>query len=382
MNDDLREKLKKELEEQEAIFNEKFPSIHFKVRKVNRITNLFLKICVLIVLAGITGGMVTELSIKSKYSEMVNTVHERIYSNEGPSSYQQTIDKIRKSIVSISDSEENLKNKIYSNHSSTGIIIDKYNKIITSYSNIKGLTDIYVKLPLSENEIARAELIIGDEDLDIAVIQISLDYNLEPVIFSTQETLLAGDDLMLVSNSIGDDYVDTVIPGVITSPNRKITIGKYNDINLLEINTNINDFNKSGGIFNSNGELIGVANQRITNKVNNRGLYYGIDKNLITSFVESVNKVKSYIGVIEGGFVESTEENGHNGFYIERINTSSNGYDAGLRPTDIIYEIDGVKITSMNKMYIALKDKNNNDVVNCKIYKNGSLQDMQIVVQK
>lgn len=381
MDDNIKEKLRQE-DEKEAIFDEKFPSIHFKIRKINKITNLFFKICALVILAGITGGMVTEFSIKAKYSDMVNTVHERINANEGLTSYQKVISKVRNSIVSIGESEDNLVNNVFSKGNSTGIVIDKYNKIITSYSNIKDLENIYVKLPIEGNPIVTAEFIIGDEDLDIAIIQIPINNELEPVTFSQNKNLLAGDTSILVSNSTGDDYIDSIIPGVITSPNRKITIGKYNNINLLELNTNINEFNKSGGIFNSNGELIGIASNKITQKVNNDGLYYGIDNNLISAFSDSINKVKDYIGVIEGGFVESIDESSVSGFYIERINRNSNAYKSGLRPTDIISEIDDVNITSMNKMYLALNNKKNDDIITCKVLKDGEIKEIQIKVQK
>ena len=243
MDDEFKEKLKREIEE-EAIFDQKFPSIHFKIRKMNRITKLFFKLFMIVILAGIIGGMITELSIKSKYNEIVNTVHERLNSNESLTSYQKIISKVRKSIVSIGESEDNLINNIYSNKSSTGIVIDKYNKIITSYSNIKNLKDIYVKLPTENNIIVKADLIIGDEDLDIAIIQVSIDHELEPVTFASNENLLAGDTSILISNSTGDEYIDSIIPGVITSVNRSITMGKYDNIKLLELNTNINEFNK------------------------------------------------------------------------------------------------------------------------------------------
>lgn len=381
MDNKFKEKLRKEIEEEEAMFSEKFPSIHFKIRKINRITNIFFKLCILVILAGFVGGMVTELSIKSKYNEMVNTVHERISSSEGPISYQKIVSKVKNSIVSIGENEDNLRDSIYSNNNSTGIVIDKYNKIITSYSNIKNLKDIYVKLPIENNIIVKAELIIGDEDLDIAIIQVSIDHELEPVTFSNRD-LLAGDTSILISNSTGDEYIDSIIPGIITSPNRKITIGKYKNISLLELNTNINEFSKSGGIFNLNGDLIGIANKKITEKINSNGLYYAIDNNLINTFSDSINKVKDYIGIIEGGFVESTDEESISGFYIERINTNSNAYKAGLRPTDIIYEIENIQITSMNKMYSALKNKQNNEIITCKVFKDGEMKEIQIKVQR
>ena len=64
------------------------------------------------------------------------------------------------------------------------------------------------------------------------------------------------------------------------------------------------------------------------------------------------------------------------------MNTNSNAYNSGLRPTDIIYEIENVKITSMNKMYLALKDKKNNDIITCKVFKDGEIKEIQVKVKK
>lgn len=380
MDNDINEKLKQKYEEN-AIFDEKFPSIHFKIRKINRISNILFKLCSLGIISIIAVGIVTEYAIKAKYSEMVNAVHEKVNSDGGIKSYTNIVSNIKNSVVSIGDSEANLMSGEFYKNNSTGIVIDKYNKIITSYSNIKGLEKIYVKLPGNNEVIVEADLIVGDDDLDIAIIQISLNCEVELVTFSQEKEVLAGDSAVLLSNSTGDTYIDSIIPGVVTSPNRRVTIGKYNNINILELNTNISEVNKSGGIFNLNGELIGIANKKITEKINNNGLYYAIDVNLINTLVDSVNKVKEYIGVVDGGFIESDEKNS-GGFYIERINTNSSAYDSGLRATDIIYEIDNIKINNMNSMYLALNNKTNNDTIICKVLKDGIIKEIEIVIQK
>ena len=377
----MDDETKQQLKEEEASFDEKFPAIHFKIRRINRITNIMVKLFILVILACITGGMVTEFSIRSKYNDMVNAVHEKISSENSITSYKNMISNIKNSIVSIGESENNLLQNSYFTNNSTGIVIDKYNKVLTSYSNIKDLETIYVKLPGSDNSIIKGELLIGDEDLDIAIIQVPMNITLVPVTLAGNKNILAGDGVILASNSTGDSYIDSIIPGIITSVNRKITIGKYEDINILELNTNINEMNKNGGIFNSNGELIGIANYKITNKIDNKGLYYAIDVELINSFVDSINKVKDYIGVIEGGFVDNSQNSTISGFYIERINRNSGAYEAGLRPTDIIYEIDNIKITSMNQMYIALDDKKKNDIITFKIFKEGKMEEIKFTIK-
>ena len=86
--------------------------------------------------------------MKSRYNEVMNLIEEKIQGEDMIFGYSEIINKVSNSLVTISEKEENLKENSYFKNNSTGIIIDKYGKILTSYSNIKNIENIYM-LPIS-----------------------------------------------------------------------------------------------------------------------------------------------------------------------------------------------------------------------------------------
>lgn len=377
----MKNDFNKEIKDEEYCTYEELPSIQFKIRRIRRFVNLFTKFCFFISLTGISTIIFTGISMKSRYNEVMNLIEEKIQGEDMIFGYSEIINKVSNSLVTISEKEENLKENSYFKNNSTGIIIDKYGKILTSYSNIKNIENIYVKLPISNSEPVMGKFIIGNEDLDIAIIQVNLSEELIPVTISNSEENLTGKRIALISNSVGDDYIDSIIPGIITSTNRSVGI-KNDKIPLLELNANINEINSSGAIVNAKGELIGVASYKFTKDINREGLYYGLGLDVIKEIINSVNEIKDMLGVIEGGFVNNGNNSNISGFYVERIDQGSNAYDSGLRPTDIIVSIEGSEINSISDLYRILNSKKNNNSIKCGVLKGGEIKELEIKINK
>ncbi|MDZ7543902.1 serine protease, partial [Clostridium perfringens] len=128
-------------------------------------------------------------------------------------------------------------------------------------SKVKDLSQIYVKLSSIDSEPISAEFIVGNEELDMAIIQVNYSNELVPIKFASKSEKFEGQKIALISNSVGDDYIDNIIPGIITSTNRNLKI-KNNTYELLELNTPITPINTGGIISNLNGELIGIASYK------------------------------------------------------------------------------------------------------------------------
>ncbi|MDU3548626.1 MAG: S1C family serine protease [Clostridium sp.] len=375
----MNKKLKDKFNDKDEFMNENFPSIQFKRKRTKSNIKMIGKLLSLLIIAGLSGALFSSLVIESKYRDLVNELNDKLEKNTITLEYSGLIEKVKQSLVTISDSEANLIPNKYFDSNTTGVIIESNGKILTNYSKIKNFKNIYVKLPSVGAKPVKAEIVVANENMDIALIQVNCDEELIPIKFVTKSDIVEGEKIFLISNSTSSDYIDNIIPGIITATNRSINTNniKYK---VLEINTPITAMNTGGIISNINGEIIGIASYKITNEMNQNGLYYALDFSSLEEVVSSTNEIKDILGISEGGFINSDKWNNVGGFYIAAINQERGSYKSGLRPTDIIFEMDGKKITSITQMSEILKNKLPGDTLKCKVMRSGEVKDLEIKI--
>lgn len=375
----MNKKLKDKFNDKDEFMNENFPSIQFKRKRTKSNIKMLGKLLSLLIIAGLSGALFSFLVIENKYKDLVNELNDKLEKSTITLEYSGLIEKVKQSLVTISDSEVNLTQNKYFDSNTTGVIIESNGKILTNYSKIKNFKNIYVKLPSVGAKPVKAEIVVANENMDIALIQVNCDEELIPIKFVMKSDIVEGEKIFLISNSTSSDYIDNIIPGIITATNRSINTNniKYK---VLEINTPITAMNTGGIISNINGEIIGIASYKITNEMNQNGLYYALDFSSLEEVVSSTNEIKDILGISEGGFINSDKWNNVGGFYIAAINQERGSYKSGLRPTDIIFEMDGKKITSITQMSEILKNKLPGDTLKCKVMRSGEVKDLEIKI--
>lgn len=374
----MNKKIKNKFNDRYEFINESSPSIQFKRKKIKSNLKILSKVLILLSIAILSGVLFSKLIIEYKYRSLLNEMNSNLENDYVVLEYSKLIDKVKQSLVTISDSEDNLTQNKYFDSNATGVIIESNGKILTNYSKVKDLSNIYVKIPSIGSKPVKAELIIENENIDIAIIQVNCDEELIPIKFASESDIIEGQRVALISNSTSDDYIDNIIPGVVTATNRSININ--NNYKLLEINTPITPANTGGIISNINGELIGIASYKVTNDMKQNGLYYAIDLSSLKEIASSTNEIKEILGVSEGGFINGEEWPNVVGFYIAAIKQDRSLYKSGLRPTDIIVEIDGQKISSLSQISVILKSKVSGDTLKCKVMRSGEVKDIEIKI--
>ncbi|MCF0146958.1 MAG: serine protease [Clostridium sp.] len=355
------------------------PSIKFMKRKFrHRILELLKTIMYVFITVSIS-IISFIIFFNYKYKDLLDSNYKSLEGYNSNENYYNAVENVKNSLVTVGRSKEALKENEYIEGNMTGIIIEDSGKIITNYSLIKDLKEIYVKLSFVNSEPIKADIIFHNEDIDIAVLKVNSDKALTSVKFAARNEIIEGEKILLISNSTSDEYIDNLVPGIITSSNRQIEVNEKS-YNLFEVNTPINEFNTGGIISNLKGELIGIASKKISDVMNIQGLYYVIDLSSTEKIISYTNEIKDILGVIEGEFIEVNNIEGRGGLYITRVNESRNSYKAGLRPTDIIIEIDGQKFNDITEVLNMVKNKENGDTVTCKVMRSGDIIEVDIVL--
>lgn len=352
-------------------------SIQITRRKSKFNLNCLNKILLLLLYLILIVSLAFSIFINMKYKKMFEEVQNEVSEGNILTDYSDVIDVVRKSLVTIGESKENLQNGNYEESNSTGVIVEKTGKILVNYSKIKDLKEIYVKLPFVGIEPIKAEVRVTNKDMDIAIIKINYKDDLTPIKFSSEDYKIEGKPIVLISNSDSSEYVDSIIPGVITSTNRYI-IQNNRKYSLIESNIPINQLNLGGVIVNLKGELVAVPSERITKEFNAEGVYYSIDMTSLGKVANYINQIKEILGISQGGFIDEDIDGYKVGLYIAKVKDDSNISENSLKSMDILLEIDGVKVSNS---YEVLKNKKIGDTIKCKIIRDGKLKEIDMVLE-
>ena len=156
------------------------------------------KIILYLVTASFLGAIISGINVKNKYGEVMQQVKELSDNADNVIlDYTKVINEVSPSLVTISDDEDKLNNNSYFDGNVTGIIIDDSGIILTNYSTIKGKSDIYVKLSSVASRPIKAQILIEDESIDLAVIKIEFDGELKPIKLADSNTIKEGQAIVV-----------------------------------------------------------------------------------------------------------------------------------------------------------------------------------------
>ena len=159
----------------------------------------------------------------------------------------------------------------------TGCIINKNGTILTSAHILEDGSDIIITMSNGEDYKAYVVKQLG-ENKDIAILKISVPYELKTVKFGNSEKIKVGDTVLAIGNPFG--FNGTLTKGIIS----RIDYAK----NRIQTDAAINPGSSGGPLLNTQGEIIGI-NQAIynpDNNISNIGIGFATPINLIKEYLE------------------------------------------------------------------------------------------------
>lgn len=345
------------------------------IKKKSKYLKIILGIMVFILVAVVSGVILSKSIIKSIVKENSACMYDK-ESNSIDEVFSKGITKVSHSIVTISDSSDKLAVNVKAEGNVTGIIVDCQGYIVTSFFKIKGMKEIFVKLPSIAKEPVKAVLIGADEEADVAIIKISSD-GLVPVVID-EKGVKEGNLAIAVGNSCSNDFIGMVTVGVVSSINVKLHEGKSGDIyKVIQTSAVINDENFAGALCNSEGELIGF-NSCVLNKEGSQ-LYYSLSAEDLKRIINDIIRFTDKLGV--SGQLIDDKDSGIRGLYIQNVATDGNAAKAGLLPTDIILSVDDEEISSLEEINNIIKNKKKGDDAWCEVLRDGTKTRMRILFE-
>lgn len=244
----------------------------------------------------------------------------------------------------------------------SGVILSKDGYIVTNHHVIDGASKVTVTTRSGKS--FEAKLIGSDSATDLAVLKIEAE-DLHPAVLGDSSKLNVGDTAVAIGNPLGS-LGGTVTSGIISALDREVTIDNQK-MQLLQTNAAINPGNSGGGLFNANGELIGIVNAKSSGD-SIEGLGFAIP----------VNRAKEIINnLIENGYVKGraslgvTLVNGSDSFfeedttqvYIYDVSKGSAADKAGLKRGDQILKIDDTSIKDISDVTTIISNHSAGDTI-------------------
>ncbi|MEZ7934916.1 MAG: Do family serine endopeptidase [Sulfurospirillum sp.] len=245
-----------------------------------------------------------------------------------------------------------LKQQERKSHSlGSGVIISANGYIVTNNHVVEGADEIVITLPDDEKEY-KAKIIGEDPKTDLAVVKIEAK-DLQVAKFGDSSNLLEGDVVFAIGNPFG--VGETITQGIISALNKN-NVGLNQYENFIQTDASINPGNSGGALVDSRGALIGINSAILSKGGGNNGVGFAIPSNMVqkiaTSLVETGKIERGFMGVSIADLTNDLKELYENkqGALILMIEKNSPAEKGGLQVSDLILEVDGVKIKNSNEL--------------------------------
>ena len=268
----------------------------------------------------------------------------------------------------------------------SGVIISSDGYILTCAHVVDGASTITVTIG---DKDYTATLVGEDTTSDIAVIKIDAN-GLTPATVGNSDSLKVGQSVMAVGNPLGE-LGGTVTGGMISALNRSVTIqgsSSVNTMSLIQMDASVSPGNSGGGLFNMNGELVGIVNAKSSSS-DAEGLGFAIPINDAIKVAQELLENgyvtgRPYLGItyLAVTDAQTASQLGVNayGVYVVEVVKGGPAEKAGLQAGDRIVSVDGTEIASKDDLGTLMQKHAAGDTLSITIAREGQMQTVNVTL--
>ena len=267
----------------------------------------------------------------------------------------------------------------------SGVIISQDGYILTNNHVINGANS--VKVRLRDSTEYDATIIGSDSDNDIALLKVNAT-GLSPATFGDSNSLAVGDYVVAIGNPLGE-LGGTVTDGIISALARKVTI-EDTQMTLLQTNAQVNPGNSGGGLFNANGELVGIVNAK-QSATEVEGIAFAIPINNVLDILSDLKEYGYVTGKVDLGidFTDITSDEtafyygvNQTGCYVLSVDSGTNAEKAGVTRGDLVTKVNDTDVSSSSDITAALEKAEVGDTVTFTVSRRGTSKTISFVLEE
>jgi serine peptidase DegS len=254
----------------------------------------------------------------------------------------------------------------------SGVIVDHDGHIVTNHHVIENADAIQVQL--ADERIADAKIVGRDPDTDLAVLRIDLkDLPVAPI--GRSDKLRVGDVVLAIGSPVG--LTQTVTHGIISATTRSIGVAVYE--NFIQTDAAINIGNSGGALIDTSGAVIGINTAVIGKNSGVEGIGFAIPVDLVRGVMDDIIKngrvIRGWIGIVPEDVPEQQRARfglPREGVLILNLYVGSPAQQAGVRPLDVLTDIDGIAVKSAQEAIARVAaHRKPGDTIKLRILRNG-----------
>ena len=362
----------------------------FRPKKYVPVRNKIITTAGIILLSGVVGFGAGYAGSHLSNNANVTIQQQTNKSNFGTvqvSDVSDIVEKCKDSVVEITTESASSGNSIFGQYVSqgagSGVIISKDGYIVTNNHVVSGATSL--KVTTTDGTEYDASVVGKDSQTDLAVIKVDAN-NLQAATLGDSDILQVGDPAIAIGNPLGE-LGGTVTTGIISATDRQITI-EDETMTLLQTDAAINPGNSGGGLFNADGNLIGIVNAK-ESSTGIEGLGFAIPitpaQDIITELMQN-GSVTSRPALNVSLYDYTSNNQGQyskyeDGCYIVQIVKNGAADKAGLKQNDRILSFDGEQIQSTSDVKNVLKKHKIGDTIKMVVERDSKKITVEITLQ-
>ncbi|MBW1700064.1 MAG: DegQ family serine endoprotease [Deltaproteobacteria bacterium] len=263
----------------------------------------------------------------------------------------------------------------------SGFVIDKAGYIVTNDHVVKDADKIQVIM--QNGKEFNAKIVGRDFVTDLALLKIETAQDLPVLKLGDSDTLKVGEWVVAIGNPFGLDH--TVTAGIISAKGRVIGSGPYD--NFIQTDASINPGNSGGPLIDTAGEVIGINTAIIPS---GQGIGFAIPINLARRIIKELKTNgevrRGWLGVTIQNLTKELAEyygiKGTRGVLVINVVPGDPADEAGIRPKDVILEVNGEQVESSRDLTRIIADSPVGQVVRIKVLREGKEKVFQVKIAR
>ena len=268
----------------------------------------------------------------------------------------------------------------------SGVIISSDGYILTCAHVVSGASNITVSIGDKDYP---ATLVGEDTTSDIAVVKVDAT-GLTPATVGNSDSLKVGESVMAVGNPLGE-LGGTVTSGIVSALNRSVSIqgsSSVNTMSLIQMDASVSPGNSGGGLFNMNGELVGIVNAKSSDS-DAEGLGFAIPVNDAVKVAQELLENGyvtgrpylgiSYYAVTDAQTAAQLGVNAY-GVYIVEVVKGGPADKAGLQAGDRIVSVDGSEVATQSDLGTLMQNHKAGDTIEITVARGGQMQTVNVTL--
>ncbi|MDX5403368.1 MAG: Do family serine endopeptidase, partial [Rhodobacterales bacterium] len=268
----------------------------------------------------------------------------------------------------------------------SGVILSADGIVVSNYHVVGEATDI--RVVLADRREFSATVILGDEESDLALLQLDGAADLPALSLRDSDSVAVGELVLAIGNPFG--VGQTVSSGIVSGLARSGTASGTGRGYFIQTDAAINPGNSGGALIDVNGDLIGVNTSILTRSGGSNGIGFAIPANLVARFVEQAREGRTrferpWAGMsgqpVDADIAASLGLERPGGILVSGLHPASPFAAAGLEQGDVILSVDGHPVNTPAEMVFRMSVSGLGQVAQVTMRRQGAEQTLPVALR-